>query len=82
MKKIVFSLLMLVPFGLVSCFSGASKSSTEEIETQKMQQQKLEISTNQKTMNKCLLQNREKRHPKKINNFLQKVIFLDQPKIS
>ncbi|MFR7465442.1 MAG: hypothetical protein ACLUVG_12095 [Phocaeicola vulgatus] len=32
MKKIVFSLLMLVPFGLVSCFSGASKSSTEEIE--------------------------------------------------
>lgn len=39
MKKIVFSLLMLVPFGLVSCFSGASKSSTEEIETQKMQQQ-------------------------------------------
>ena len=39
MKKIVFSLLMLVPFGLVSCFSGASESSTEEIETQKMQQQ-------------------------------------------
>jgi hypothetical protein len=33
MKKIVFSLLMLVPFGLVSCFSGASESSTEEIET-------------------------------------------------
>ena len=37
--KIVFSLLMLVSLGLVSCFSGASKSSAEEIEKQKMQQQ-------------------------------------------
>ena len=39
MKKNEFRLLMLVPFGLVSCFSGASESSTEEKETQKMQQQ-------------------------------------------